>query len=826
MLPLQRGRMLVELSKRNCSSNNSGPNSKRHKIADNSQTEAAETRDFENIEIDAEILRTSPNFSFTFGSDSELDISSIIASTETCDDFPSALETRDLGQHYTFTSTPRIISSHCHTPTILDLDECQNHNMAIPLHGASLPYETNQKHSSFQQDFCQSQSIQTVNPDQFQATTTRNLGIPETAMSQGIYLLQESMPLPSNPDQVQSTTTGNLDSSETALSTNINHLSESVLLNPGQPRTPTRADLDPQGTVMSEHANIMPEAPAPSAKVSAAQILSYCKTDCKEKRLKGEIYVGRHFDKESGKYTVLEKAGKLIKERCFCKSKGTQCEDVSEASRKEMFTEFWQNMKTWREKRLYIKNLVDISTNNEQPKKRNVLKYHLKVKAAKLQVCSKMFLNTFCLTDWTVRSWCSNEPCDEKRRSSHYDRASQQKKHCLEEFLGKINTLPSHYCRKSSNKMYLERHFRSMSDVHQAYKQQCLKDAVEPLSVKVFTTLFREKNMALFLPRKDQCDTCVQHEVKNIDDEFWNQHRQKCKAAQDAKSADKAVAISDDQTLVITVDLQAVLLAPSIQASALYYKTKLAVHNFTIFNLANADVDCYLWHEGEGGLTANEFSSCLYEYLTKHMSTKTRAIIYSDGCNYQNRNKTISKMMCLLSKESGKIIEQKFLEKGHTQMECDSVHATIERALKKNGRPCDIYSPIDYARIISNARKSGKPYNVHYLAHDFFKNFDNVASWTSIRPGKMSGDPYVVDIRALQYLPNGTINYKLKHGDDWKLLPHSRADKNITVDETPRSLYQTERKITDEKYNHLQQMKDVLPKDVHQFYNNLPHLLA
>ena len=50
---------------------------------------------------------------------------------------------------------------------------------------------------------------------------------------------------------------------------------------------------------------------------------------------------------------------------------------------------------------------------------------------------------------------------------------------------------------------------------------------------------------------------------------------------------------------VFTMDVQAVQLIPYLQSSALYFIQKLAVHNFTIYNIATNEVVCYVWHEGE-----------------------------------------------------------------------------------------------------------------------------------------------------------------------------------------------------------------------------------
>jgi hypothetical protein len=57
------------------------------------------------------------------------------------------------------------------------------------------------------------------------------------------------------------------------------------------------------------------------------------------------------------------------------------------------------------------------------------------------------------------------------------------------------------------------------------------------------------------------------------------------------------------------MDLQAVLLAPKTNVSAMYYKTKLAVHNMTFFDLENKDGTCFIWNETQGKLSADKFFS-------------------------------------------------------------------------------------------------------------------------------------------------------------------------------------------------------------------------
>ena len=81
------------------------------------------------------------------------------------------------------------------------------------------------------------------------------------------------------------------------------------------------------------------------------------------------------------------------------------------------------------------------------------------------------------------------------------------------------------------------------------------------------------------------------------------------------KNHDKETAENDDSVKVITMDVQAVLLCPKLNASALCYKTKLQCHNFTIYDLKLKAVDCYFWHEGEADLSSKSFSSCIANYI-------------------------------------------------------------------------------------------------------------------------------------------------------------------------------------------------------------------
>lgn len=224
--------------------------------------------------------------------------------------------------------------------------------------------------------------------------------------------------------------------------------------------------------------------------------------------------------------------------------------------------------------------------------------------------------------------------------------------------------------------------------------------------------------IGLFLPKKDQCDTCCSYKAGHVSEVDYQNHLTKKNSARDEKTRDKCKAAAEE-CHVLTMDVEAVKVSPYLKASALYYKTKLMVHNFTTYDLKSNHAVCYWWDETEGDLSASSFASCLVNYINSYCGEdKFPVIVYSDGCTNQNRNAMMSTALLELGVSQKRVIMQKFLEKGHTQMECDSVHSAIEAQLKNK----TINVPSDYVKICKDARWKN-PYVTKYLNHDFFTDY-------------------------------------------------------------------------------------------------------
>ena len=439
-----------------------------------------------------------------------------------------------------------------------------------------------------------------------------------------------------------------------------------------------------------------------------------------------------------------------------------------------------------------------------------------------IRVCKKQFMNTLSLNEWSVNAWNRDENYTPRKKLSAKKRALMEKRTATaKNFLNALQKVPSHYCRSRTNMVYLETLWLSKCEVYRGYLTYCKEEKVpeRPYKFLRFIKIMDELKIKIFKPRKDQCDDCVAHKNGNMPDEEWAQHRQRKDDARKSKENDKN---DPDLKHVYTLDLEAVLVCPRMKASALYYRMKLSVHNFTLFNLKTTAGHCFLWDETEADLNANIFSTILCKFISNlNLECDKIIVLYSDGCNYQNRNSTLSNAFLNLAQLLRITIFHKYLEKGHTQMECDSMHASIEKRLKQT----EVTLPSGYMTACQQARITD-PYSVEVLTHTYFLNFDKINYFKSIRPGFKKGDPVVYDLRQIKYTKEGDMFYKLSYleTEEWKVLPQRRrSPQPPTPLENIPNLYSSRLPIVRDKFNHLQFLKTVLPHDTHSFYDSIPH---
>lgn len=107
-----------------------------------------------------------------------------------------------------------------------------------------------------------------------------------------------------------------------------------------------------------------------------------------------------------------------------------------------------------------------------------------------------------------------------------------------------------------------------------------VKNTVKTVSTKFFYEEFYHNKLSLFRPRIDQCDFCISHKAGQVADDEYLKHIQRKDRARREKKTDK-----ENASRIFTIDMQSVLLCPMLKASSVYYKKKLVVHNYTIYDL-------------------------------------------------------------------------------------------------------------------------------------------------------------------------------------------------------------------------------------------------
>lgn len=127
-----------------------------------------------------------------------------------------------------------------------------------------------------------------------------------------------------------------------------------------------------------------------------------------------------------------------------------------------------------------------------------------------------------------------------------------------------------------------------------------------------------------------------------------------------------------------------------------------------------------MWDESQAKRGANEVATCLYIFLKNMVAKGVKEFsFYSDNCGGQNRNRFLFSMWEYAAFTLKIKITHTFLEKGHTQNEGDSMHASIENA--KKGKT--MYVPADWISLVMSAKINGEPYRVQIVANEEFLNF-------------------------------------------------------------------------------------------------------
>ena len=176
-----------------------------------------------------------------------------------------------------------------------------------------------------------------------------------------------------------------------------------------------------------------------------------------------------------------------------------------------------------------------------------------------------MFLNTYDLGEWAVCNWKIKQdghislPKDRKPRGKRYVDIDERKS-LLVSFFNRLIKVPSHFCRATSTKLFLEPLWSTKKELYCTYEKELL-EGNEPLSKWVFDAVFESMNLSLFTRKKDLCDTCIAFEKKFITKERYDEHIRQKNLSRAEKEKDK-----NGPFRVFQFDKQATFMAPKNNA--------------------------------------------------------------------------------------------------------------------------------------------------------------------------------------------------------------------------------------------------------------------
>ncbi|KAL4713441.1 hypothetical protein ACJJTC_010426 [Scirpophaga incertulas] len=160
----------------------------------------------------------------------------------------------------------------------------------------------------------------------------------------------------------------------------------------------------------------------------------------------------------------------------------------------------------------------------------------------------------------------------------------------------------------------------------------------------------------------------------------------------------------------------------------------------------------------------------------------------------QNKNRIIFSLYTHAAREFGVTIIHRFLEKGHTQNEGDSVHSVIERA----GEHKLIYTPEEW-KILIRWAKSENPYEVRDLTQDMVYDFKNLLKNKN--------------------LTKNTVNEKVS----WAKIKEIYETRNRAF--ILKKAYFEPIAISKDKYRDLMNLCEtgIIPTKYHEFFKTLTH---
>ena len=471
------------------------------------------------------------------------------------------------------------------------------------------------------------------------------------------------------------------------------------------------------------------ERPKKRSRKQIAEPEKWGKNVKKMKRNKGEEYINAK--------------GKVVPAKCIRKGCGQRCRfkchaNIDENMREMIFTGYWKMGDVNLQRGFITKTVTKIERHLKSGNSRrsNTFLYHFIIGHDVVKVCKTFYLDTLGIKQDIIYGAFNKLDMVgniiESRQGRHTKKkVSLEARELIEKHIKLFPHTPSHYCRKTTSIQYLSPEL-SITKMHRLYVETCKEKDIVPENKDVYSETFHslDVKLAFHKPKKDQCDDCVAFDnISNPTTEEITGHTHHLEMkdlARRKKNEIKNKACTEANVAAACFDLQQVLQVPHGEVSQYYYRRKLGVYNLSIYEYSTSNGFCYMWPEHVSGRGTNEVASSVINYIKQKVEEgKTIVFLMSDNCPGQNKNTIMATMMwhCMRTLPLERL-EHGFLEKGHTQNENDSIHATITCKSKHQ----TIYTPEQWYQIARMSRIKPQPYKVKEMALTDFYDFKSLST--------------------------------------------------------------------------------------------------
>lgn len=558
-------------------------------------------------------------------------------------------------------------------------------------------------------------------------------------------------------------------------------------------------------------------------------------------RTEGKAYVSS--------VTKKSMPAKCMKPRCEkTKCKATECDNLDEEQRQRIYNAFYNTKSLQLQREFLVRHVKseDIRrkrTTAQISRRTRTLKYTLPNGGSTIHVCRIMFLNTLGISEKTLRTAMSKLTAEgiveSDKRGGRYKNLEEKDKQLRDSIVDHIHKFPrmeSHFCRKSTSREYLHPDL-TRKRMYDLYIEENAENG-KMCSYQTYRRIFRSLNLSFHHPKKDQCTLCMSYrkgdaeKKKELENSFCT-HTAEKNAVRKIKEKCKEVSKCYPNIVTSAVfDLQQVIQLPISNESAIFYRRRLSVFNFTIYNIGDKDCRCFLWDETISKRGANEISTCVSRYLCELDDRGLREVnLFSDGCGGQNRNTIVFTMLLhtITKAKSLRKIHLYFFESSHGQNEGDSAHSSISTAMSLAG---DIFIPAQLPPILKLARRH-LPYTVINMNVNNFYDFKSLSEKIrikSVRKFETGEDVDWTKVKEVMVDKDNVAQLFVKNShlaNNYFILPLKRNTLEVMTQPIPL-LNKDLKKLSRDKYNDLVSLCSGLTPVVkdsifQKYFKDLPH---